>query len=88
MVYERRSGLARGIYNRLCEDGWFPSRQILGEAQWRLNARIPAGGFSAYQMAFGSNTADLFGWEDDNEDIAGRLIVSGQSFAIYAKFRK
>ena len=55
-------GPARGIYNRLIEDVWLPSRQILSEVQWCLNAMISARRFSAYQMALGPNPVDLFGW--------------------------
>ena len=54
-----RNGLARGIYNRLEEDDRFSGTQILAEVQWRLNALISGGGFSAYHMVFGSNPADL-----------------------------
>ena len=51
-MLERRNGLARGIYNRIREGGRFSGRQILSEVQWRLNALISAGGFSAYRMVF------------------------------------
>ena len=30
---------------------------------------LSASGFSAYQMVFGSNPADLFGWGDSEEDL-------------------
>ena len=50
------------------EDNRFPSRQILAEGQWCLNATISAGGFSANPMVFGSNPMDLFGWEDADDD--------------------
>ena len=30
---------------------------------------LSANGFSAYQMVFGSNPVDLFGWEDGDEDM-------------------
>ena len=65
----RRNGLARGIYNRLVEDDRFSSEEILGEVQWRLNTMLATSGFSAYQMVFGSNPADLFGWGDSEEDL-------------------
>ena len=61
--------IARGTYNRLIEDDRFPSGQILSEAQWRLNTTLASSGFSAYQMVFGSNPADLFGWDGSEEDI-------------------
>ena len=38
-------------------------------AQWCLRTLIPAGGFSAYQMVFEPNSADLFGWDDTDEDL-------------------
>ena len=65
----RRAGLARGIYNRHIEDDRFPCRQIPPEVQWRLNSTIPAEGVSAYKMAFGSNPADFFGWDDNDGDL-------------------
>ena len=37
---------------------------------------ISVGGFSAYQMAFGSNLVDLFGWEDADE---GMLFTQDKS---------
>ena len=30
---------------------------------------LPTNGFSAYQLAFGSNPADNFGWGDEDEDL-------------------
>ena len=45
------------------------NKAILAEAQWRLRAMLSASGFPAYQMVFGSNPADLFGWEDGDEDL-------------------
>ena len=56
------------MYNRFIEDDRFSGRQILSELQWRLDTMISAGGFSARQMLVGSNPADLFGWEDADED--------------------
>ena len=46
-ILEGRNGLARGIYNRLVEGDWFSEKQILAEAQGRLNALISGRGFSA-----------------------------------------
>ena len=60
-IPERRNGLARRIYNRLVADGRSWGKQILSEVQWRLNALISAGGYSAHQMVFGSKPLDLFG---------------------------
>ena len=68
-MLERRNGLARGIYNKLVEDDRFSSEKILGEVQWRLNAMLSSSGFSAYQMVFGSNPVDLFGWDDSDEEL-------------------
>ena len=68
-LLERRNGLARGIYNRLIEDDRFSSGRILSEVQWCLNTMLSAGGFSAYQMVFGSNPVDSFGWDDGDEDL-------------------
>ena len=61
--------MARGIYNRLVEDDRFLSKTILSEVQWCLNAMLSSSGFSAYQMLFGSNPVDFFGWEDGDEDL-------------------
>ena len=69
-ILERRNGPAHGIYNRLKEDDRFPVRQILAGAQWRLNTLTSGGGFSAYQTVFGPNQANLYGWEDKDEDLA------------------
>ena len=77
-LLERRNGLARGIFNRLIEDDRFPSGQILGEVQRCLNSMLASSGFSAYQMVFGSNPADLFGWGDSDEDL---LFAQGTSLA-------
>ena len=41
-------------------DGRFPEKRILAEARWRLNGLISGGGYSAYQMVFGSGPADSF----------------------------
>ena len=87
-ILERRNGLAQGIYNRSQKDDRFPGRQILAEVQWCLNTVISGGGFSAYQMVFGSNPADLYGWEDKDEDLmfAQDTSLSGQ-FAQQGKLR-
>ena len=69
-ILERRNGLARGISNRLREDDRFSGKQILAEALWCLNTLISRSGFSAYRLVFGSNPVDLFGWQDEDEDLA------------------
>ena len=58
-LWERRNGLARGIYNRLIEDDRFSSGEILGEVQWCLNAMLSSSGISAYHMVFGFDPADF-----------------------------
>ena len=68
-LLERPNGQARGIYNGPIEDDRFLNKTILAEVQWCLNAMLSASGFSAYQMVFGSNPVDLFGWEDGDEDM-------------------
>ena len=80
MVVERRNGFARGVYNRLIEGDRFSDKKILSEVQWRLNTMLSASGFPAYQMLFGSNPADFFGWEDGDEDslFAQDTFTSGQ----------
>ena len=82
-ILERRNGLARGNFNRIREDDRFTGRQILSEVQWRLNALISAGGFSAYQMAFGSNPMDD---QDGDLSFAQDASLSGQ-FAQQWKLR-
>ena len=59
-ILERRSGLARGVYNRLVADGRVFGGQILAEVQWRLNALMSGGAYSVYQLIFGSNPVDLW----------------------------
>ena len=68
-ILERRNGLARGTYTGLVKDGRFSGEQPLAEAQWSLNTLISGGRRSAYRMVFGSNPADLLGWEDKAEDL-------------------
>ena len=68
-VLERRNGLARGICTRLKEGDLLSGKQILAVVDWRLNSLVPGGGFSAYQMVFGSNPADRYGWNDKDEDL-------------------
>ena len=66
---ERRNGLVRGIFYRLIAHDRFSDKQIPSGVQWRVNALIPAGGNSENQMVFGSNPADLFGWDTREEDL-------------------
>ena len=47
----------------------YSEKQILSAVRWRPNALIPVGGFSALRMVFGANPADLYGWEDKDEDL-------------------
>ena len=79
-ILERRNGVGRGIYNRLKADRFYAASQILTEAQWCLITLVPAGGYSAYQLVFGSNPMDLFGWDDSDEDLlfARDTSISGQ----------
>ena len=79
-MLERRNGLARGIYNRLIVDDRFSSDTILSEVQWCLNTMLSSSVFSSYQMVFGSNPIDLYGWEDSEEDLlfAQDTSVAGQ----------
>ena len=79
-ILERRNGLARGIYNRLKADRYYTGPQILAEAQWRLNTLVSASGYSAYQLVFGSNPMDLYGWDDSEDDLlfAQDTSISGQ----------
>ena len=65
----RRNSLTRGTFNRLVGDDRFSSWQLSVEMRWRLKTMISASGFPAYRMAFGSNWAELFGWEDTDEDL-------------------
>ena len=68
-ILERRNGLKRGIYNRVKADGRYAGRQPITEIQFCLNAMLASNGFAAYQMVFGSNPADNFGWGDEDEDL-------------------
>ena len=68
-MIERRDGLPRGIYNRLKEDDKPTGREILSEIQRCLNALISAGSFSANQMLFGCNPADMLEWDDRVADL-------------------
>ena len=72
--------MARGIYNRPKADRFYTGSQILTEAQWRLNTMVSASGYSAYQLVFGSNPMDLYGWGDTDEDLlfARDTSISGQ----------
>ena len=79
-ILERRNGLARGIYNRLKEDRHYTGPRILAEVQWCLNTLVSASGYSAYQLVFGSNPMDLYGWDDSDADLlfAQDTSISGQ----------
>ena len=43
--------------------------QIHPEVQWRLNSLLLSRGYSAYQLVFGCNLADLIGWGDNADDL-------------------
>ena len=58
---ERRNGLVRGIFYRLITHGRFSGKQVGSEVRWRLDALIPARGYSAYQAVFRSNPVGLVG---------------------------
>ena len=75
----RRSGRAREINNPLIEADRSSRKQILPEAQWRLNAMPQRGGFSAYRMVFGSKPGDFFGREEENGDL---LFTQDTSLAV------
>ena len=64
-------------------DGRFSGRQLIAEIQFCLNTMVSTSGFSAYQLVFGSNPADNFGWGDDDEDLlfAQDTSLSGQFVA-------
>ena len=64
-------------------DGRSPGRQLFAEVQFCLNTMVAASGFSAYQLVFGSNPADNFGWGDEDEDLlfAQDTSLSGQFVA-------
>ena len=68
-ILGRRNGLARGTYGRLKADRFYTGSQILAEAQRYLNTIVSASGYSAYQLVFGSNPMDLYGWGDTDEDL-------------------
>ena len=72
--------LERRIYNRLKADRFCTGSQILTEVQRCLNTMVSASGYSAYQLAFGSNLMDLYGWGDSDEDLlsAQDTSISGQ----------
>ena len=64
-------------------DGRYAGRQLISEIRFCLNAMLASNGFSAYQMVFGSNPADNFGWGDEDEDLlfAQDTSLSGQFVA-------
>ena len=68
-ILERRNGLARGIYNRLQADRYNAGSQILTEVQWCLDTMVSPSGSSDYQLVFGSNPMDLYGWGDSDEEL-------------------
>ena len=68
-ILERRNGLARCTFNRLAADGRSSGKQVISKVQCCLNTLISGGGYSAYQLAFGSNPVGLFEWTYEDEDL-------------------
>ena len=64
--------------NRMVAGDRFSSEQILTEARNCMNTLLPASEYSAKQMVFGSNPADLYEWGGDDE---GLLLAHGTSLA-------
>ena len=64
-----RNGLARGIYNRMNADGRYAGRRLITELPFCVNGMLPTNGSSAYQMVFGGNPADNFGWGGEDGDL-------------------
>ena len=83
-LLERRNGLARGIYDRLVADARFASKKIFAEPQYRLHTLLRPSGSSAYQLVFGYNSADLYGWQDGDDDF---LLATGTSGSGVANLR-
>ena len=77
-LLRRRNGRARGICNRYVADCRVSRKQILAEAQWRLNSLICGSGPSACRVVSGSNTGELFGWGDKDGDL---LVASDASLS-------
>ena len=91
-MQERRNGVARVIFNRLREERRIVDRTILNEVQYRFNAALQYGDFSAYRMAFGPNPGDAYPRLDSDEDLALRRMrrsrVSLRSDETYWPWRK
>ena len=64
-------------------DDRYAGGQFLSDVQFCLDAMLATNGFSAYQMVFGSNPADNFGWcrEDGDLLFAQDTSPSGQFVA-------
>ena len=62
-------------------DGRYAGRQLISEIQFCLSSMLTSNGFSAYQMVFGSNTADNFGQGDEDEDL-----LFGQDTSLSGQF--
>ena len=52
LMLEQRNCRARGIFNRLHEDGRFADEAALNEIQYCTNTMLNHGGPPAYQVAF------------------------------------
>ena len=58
-----------GIYDRMHADGRYAGRQLTSEVQFCLKTMLSTNRFSAYQLLFGNNPADNFGWGGEDEDL-------------------
>ena len=67
-LLERRNGITRGSQYRPTAGNRSSRKSIPSEAQRRLSTLLPASGYSAYRLVFGSIPADLFGWGRDHEN--------------------
>ena len=67
---ECRNGLKRGIRNRPVSRGRLWGMQNLPEVLWCLGDLISGGGYSAYQLAFGSKPAGPSRWGERGDDMS------------------
>ena len=67
-----KDGLERGINIRLLVVDRFSIRSVLGDVQYYVNTSLSHIGYSAYQMIFGANPADLRSWQDGGCRLAVR----------------
>ena len=64
----RRNRLARGIYNRLREDGRIVDQAAPNEVQYCLNPTLNPGKFLAHRLVRVSNPADLYSLQENDAD--------------------